>query len=74
MRGWTEAEIRRLLKRAPFIRRTTTDSTDYQQHIFPAVSYSQVKAYLRRFSALLDRFQDVHIEDLGESIFALSRQ
>lgn len=72
--GWTAAEYRRLFKRTQFVRRSTTDSTGYQQHIFPAVSQSQVETYLQRFSSLLNRFQDLQVDDLGDCIFALSKQ
>lgn len=66
-------EARLLVRRLGALKPRRLRKAAYRRHKFPRVSRDEVAGSVRRFGALLDRFEGVGVEDLGGNLFRLTR-
>lgn len=70
--GVALAEGNALLKRLEARRAGHRNSAAYLAHMFPPATLPEVQATIRRFGALLGRFEGLALRDLGQSVFRVS--
>ncbi|PKP83758.1 MAG: hypothetical protein CVT80_12050, partial [Alphaproteobacteria bacterium HGW-Alphaproteobacteria-2] len=70
--GIVLAEGNALLKRLQAWRGGHRNSAAYLAHMFPPAALPEVQATIRRFGALLGRFEALSVRDLGQSVFRIS--
>jgi len=69
LQGWLHARGRKAIKQFYRRRADHRNADEFHEHRFPGTSSEDLRQRIRRFSAQLDRFGQLHVEEFSNHIF-----
>jgi hypothetical protein len=69
--GWLHTKVRTMIKRINMRRPGHRNNAAFHDHRFPAISVDEIMGRIARLGRLLNRFENVRVEELSKHIFTI---
>ena len=70
--GWARTKLKALATKL-YMRRPGPNRLAYHDHRYPPISVAEIEQKIARFGKLLDRFDNIHVEQYSEHLFRIRR-